>query len=632
MARTVELTVEVDVESKSLADLKKEIQDIQAQLDLTPTGTKEYDNLVVRLREAKGEIKDFKEATKGLDPDQRAAKLVGAFQGMTGAIQSAAGALTLFGGNSEDLEKVEKNLLGIIAIGGGIQSTIEGYNDAVDVIGPKLSSLGQSIKASFTTASGAVNGFKVALAGIGIGLLITAVVLLADKLEGVDEASKKAAAGIAELAKKQKELRGELQALNETELATAERGLNEALELRKKISADQRILFDDLNRAETESQKLGIKERIAQKTLEYTQTEIDEAKFRAQIKAIQDKAIKDENDGLTKQSAERRKKAQEEKEKAAKEEAERLKAIEDARIAALDQLINAELSANEAARQKRLALAANEDEAVQIEYENKLAALAEAQIKEEIAVAGNAEAIALIRQKYADLQVVATQEVVDKEEALQAKRVADGKKADEDLAASAKKSSDEIIAAEEAKTAARNEFLRASQGAIQALGGLFKEGSDAAKAAGLVDIAVGTGIGFINALDIAQKSAKATGPAAAFAFPIFYASQIAAVLGAAGRAKAILKSGSGGAGGAPPVPPTPSAGGFGTQPAQLLGSFTPGGTPATGGGGVTGGGGIQEGGAQAGGGLVPVVKAYVLSGDVTDAQEAELKINQKRKF
>jgi hypothetical protein len=30
--------------------------------------------------------------------------------------------------------------------------------------------------------------------------------------------------------------------------------------------------------------------------------------------------------------------------------------------------------------------------------------------------------------------------------------------------------------------------------------------------------------------------------------------------------------------------------------------------------------------------LVPVVKAYVLSGDVTDAQEAELKINQKRKF
>jgi hypothetical protein len=288
----IEQTVVINTDTKSLADLRKEITSIQAQLDLTPTGTKEYDDLVVKLRQAKGEIKDFKEATKGLDPDQRAAKLVNAFQGMTGAIQSAAGALTLFGGNSEDLEKVEKNLLGIIAIGGGIQQTIEGYNDAIDVIGPKLSALGQSIKSSFTTASGAVNGFKVALAGIGIGLLITAVVLLADKLEGVDEASKKAAAGIAELAKKQKELRGELQALNETELETAERGLKETLELRKKISKDQTILFDDLNRAETESQKLAINERIKQKTLEYTQTEIDEKKFRAQIKSIQDQADK----------------------------------------------------------------------------------------------------------------------------------------------------------------------------------------------------------------------------------------------------------------------------------------------------------------------------------------------------
>jgi hypothetical protein len=309
----IEETVVINTDTKSLADLRKEITSIQAQLDLTPTGTKEYDDLVVKLRQAKGEIKDFKEATKGLDPDQRAAKLVNAFQGMTGAIQSAAGALTLFGGNSEDLEKVEKNLLGIIAIGGGIQQTIEGYNDAIDVIGPKLSALGQSIKSSFTTASGAVNGFKVALAGIGIGLLITAVVLLADKLEGVDEASKKAAAGIAELAKKQRELRGELQALNETELETAERGLKETLELRKKISRDQTILFDDLNRAETESQKLAINERIQQKTLEYTQTEIDEKKFRAQIKSIQDQAdkqqladVKQLNDDLERLAKERK--------------------------------------------------------------------------------------------------------------------------------------------------------------------------------------------------------------------------------------------------------------------------------------------------------------------------------------
>ena len=72
------------------------------------------------------------------------------------------------------------------------------------------------------------------------------------------------------------------------------------------------------------------------------------------------------------------------------------------------------------------------------------------------------------------------------------------------------------------------------------LSGLAKEGSDEAKALALIEIAVGTGVGFIQALDIAQKSAKATGPGAAYAFPIFYASQVLSILGAVASAKQAL--------------------------------------------------------------------------------------------
>jgi hypothetical protein len=85
-----------------------------------------------------------------------------------------------------------------------------------------------------------------------------------------------------------------------------------------------------------------------------------------------------------------------------------------------------------------------------------------------------------------------------------------------------------------------------------ALGGLsnvFKKGTAAAKAAALAEIAIGSATGLINGLDIAQKSAKGTGPAAAFAFPLFYATQVAAVFGAVGRAKSILESGGDGGGG-----------------------------------------------------------------------------------
>jgi hypothetical protein len=100
-----------------------------------------------------------------------------------------------------------------------------------------------------------------------------------------------------------------------------------------------------------------------------------------------------------------------------------------------------------------------------------------------------------------------------------------------------------------AREQAQLEFVSAVGGAIANLGGLFKEGSAAAKTAALAEIAIGTGVGFINALRIAQTSAAAAGPGAAFAFPIFYATQVAAVLSAASRAKAILSSGRGGSGG-----------------------------------------------------------------------------------
>jgi len=104
----------------------------------------------------------------------------------------------------------------------------------------------------------------------------------------------------------------------------------------------------------------------------------------------------------------------------------------------------------------------------------------------------------------------------------------------------------------EAEAKAQAQLMLASQigNALGQISNLFERGTAASKTAALAEVVIGTGIGFIQALDIAQKSAKGTGPAAAFAFPIFYASQIAAVLGAAGQAKNILSSVKGGGGGA----------------------------------------------------------------------------------
>ena len=130
---------------------------------------------------------------------------------------------------------------------------------------------------------------------------------------------------------------------------------------------------------------------------------------------------------------------------------------------------------------------------------------------------------------------------------------------------------------------------------------LLKENSKEAKAAALIQIAINTALGFVQGLDIAQKSAAGTGPAAAFAFPIFYAAQIAAVIGAAAQAKRVISSGKSTSSSSTPSTSSPSSG-RNNLPADA--PITP----------------VVQ----------PTVRTYVLTGDVTSAQEAEAKLNARR--
>lgn len=109
-----------------------------------------------------------------------------------------------------------------------------------------------------------------------------------------------------------------------------------------------------------------------------------------------------------------------------------------------------------------------------------------------------------------------------------------------------KKSLVEEQALLDAKLSAQMQYANAIGSIFGQLAGLFGQGTAASKAAAIAEIGIGTATGYIQGLDIAQKASKATGPAAAFAFPIFYATQIAAVLGAAAKAKQVLSQVKGG--------------------------------------------------------------------------------------
>ena len=168
--------------------------------------------------------------------------------------------------------------------------------------------------------------------------------------------------------------------------------------------------------------------------------------------------------------------------------------------------------------------------------------------------------------------------------------------------------SDAVTESEKKNTDARKAMQAAllSQvgSAVSSLGALFKEGTEASKIATLADIALGTATGFIQGLDIAQKGAKAAGPAAPFAFPIFYASQIASVLGAVGKAKSAM----GGKGGSVKVPTTPTIKQVSFSPEKSVSQL------------------IAESNSNIATNTEKQTRAYVVSGDITTAQELERNI------
>jgi len=139
----------------------------------------------------------------------------------------------------------------------------------------------------------------------------------------------------------------------------------------------------------------------------------------------------------------------------------------------------------------------------------------------------------------------------------------------------------------------------------EAISQIAGEGTKIGKTAALADILLTTGVGFAKGLEIAQKSAAGTGASAAFAFPIFYATQIAAVLNAVAKAKQIVNQVKGPSGGGGGGASAPSVGG-GSQPP----SFN-----------VVGNSGVNQ-IAQAVGQQGPV-QAFVVAGAVTNQQQLD---------
>jgi hypothetical protein len=99
---------------------------------------------------------------------------------------------------------------------------------------------------------------------------------------------------------------------------------------------------------------------------------------------------------------------------------------------------------------------------------------------------------------------------------------------------------------EQAKFDFKMSVMDAAASSFSSLSILAKEGSDLSKALALTGILVDTAAGLMAGLRIAQEQSLLAPPVSTYAFPLFYAAQTAAVLGAAAQAKRIISSGGSG--------------------------------------------------------------------------------------
>ena len=222
-----------------LRGLKQELALLEEQ---GKDNTDEFNKLLFAAAKLEDQIGDTRERVRVLASDTfKFDAAVGATQALASGFEVAQGAAALFGSEGKELQEVIAKTTAVTAIANGV-------NDLANQItgqGPlklALYAAGQKAVAVATAIStGAISAFRVALAATGIGLFITGVAILVDRLR--DAAANQASFNRSlELSK------------------TAAEGSRKALQDLQNVTLDaltrQRIATGDLTQVEADRQQL----------------------------------------------------------------------------------------------------------------------------------------------------------------------------------------------------------------------------------------------------------------------------------------------------------------------------------------------------------------------------------------
>ena len=120
-------TLNLDVNSASLGDLEKELEQINAELKQVGQNDKEFAALAASAQKVTAKIKETNTAIEGMTMEKKLEKADGAIKLFAGSLQTAIGTLGILGVESEAFSKFEEKAASAIAVGMGLKDMTEGF-------------------------------------------------------------------------------------------------------------------------------------------------------------------------------------------------------------------------------------------------------------------------------------------------------------------------------------------------------------------------------------------------------------------------------------------------------------------------------------------------------------------------
>jgi len=670
----LQLTVDTSGATTSVGSLKKQLREAQNEVmtlaDKFGATSKEAVNAAKKAGELKDRIGDAKALTDAFNPDAKFKALTSSLSGVAGGFGAIQGAMALFGVESDNVQKTLLKVQSAMAISQGLQSVGESI-DSFRQLGAVIqnSTIFQKANTAATQAAAVVQklftgsvdttstGFKnlkLAMAATGIGLLIVAIGALianfdelsnaisntSDVEEQHSKAQEAASKAVADYTMKLYSVQNALEAAKKGTISKKDAlkeyndklgdtiGYAGSLEQAERLMAANTAVVIKSIKLKAEAQVMYAKaaeysSKIVSGEIAETggweafgtfvsnfgnwgATAVDNAKNIGDKIELAKKSIvslQEEGDRLTNEAIENDKKLEKglakkpetggkggtTREQELEKERERLRKQQ-------EQILQDELDAFEKRNEQRKKLSLQsvgldgltDEERIQKKDDDEKRKAEDEKKNQEFTEESNRNGLGKIL-------------------AIRAEAIVAEQKQDEDNLAAKKRINDLEV---EAKQAQVDTLI----GFIGNLGSAFEKGTVASKTAAIAEIGINTALGYIQGLDIAQKGAKGTGPLAPFTMPIFYASQILAVIGAVGKAKQALSAvkGGGGVGGTVSPPSLNTASPMKLEAPQAQTTNI---SQAS----------INQMGNQA-------VRAYVIETDVTSNQQRVEAIKQRARF